>query len=429
MAQVAGTFHYPPPMSGGFPVAGQPPLAADQAQFYAQTQKFLQQLMHTSRSAPEKPMSAIVSTPPSKTHNRSTPRTKQTPAQMVPNVKLNPPAPPPPPNRYAIRVRRGESALLQPVVVGKRKRRGFAETDSEDESYSDDSDSEGPKVRRSRRNPPGVNAVAPAEASALPGLQGGDTVKATQSNIKQTKHDYGGLWRGKSHVATMPEVLVPIRLNIDMDGFLLRDTFTWNLNEPSITPNSFAEYLCEDLSLPTAVYVPQITTSIRDQIEEYRSFYLDSDFPVAEDNRTVIKLDLHVGEVHLRDRFEWDLASPMTPEEFARLLVADLGLGGEFATIIAHSIREQLHTTRTALLEDETALSGGIRRGLRDEREASNWCPSLSKVDEEELERIAQQRERNVRANNYQSMNCELGVAAIAMYVCYGAVLRPVDRN
>ena len=30
--------------------------------------------------------------------------------------------------------------------------------------------------------------------------------------------------------ASMPEVLVPIRLDIDIDGQKLRDTFTWNKN-------------------------------------------------------------------------------------------------------------------------------------------------------------------------------------------------------
>lgn len=30
--------------------------------------------------------------------------------------------------------------------------------------------------------------------------------------------------------ATQPEVLVPIRLDIDIDGQKLRETFTWNKN-------------------------------------------------------------------------------------------------------------------------------------------------------------------------------------------------------
>ena len=43
------------------------------------------------------------------------------------------------------------------------------------------------------------------------------------------------------------------------------------------------------------------------------------------------------------DQFEWDLSNPLnSPEVFARQLCADLGLGGEFATTIAYSIRGQL---------------------------------------------------------------------------------------
>ena len=35
---------------------------------------------------------------------------------------------------------------------------------------------------------------------------------------------------GLCEAATLPEVLVPIRLDIDIDGQKLRDTFTWNKN-------------------------------------------------------------------------------------------------------------------------------------------------------------------------------------------------------
>jgi len=43
------------------------------------------------------------------------------------------------------------------------------------------------------------------------------------------------------------------------------------------------------------------------------------------------------------DRFTWDPNSPLnSPEAFAHMLCADLGLGGEFPTLVAHSIREQI---------------------------------------------------------------------------------------
>jgi SWI/SNF-related matrix-associated actin-dependent regulator of chromatin subfamily B protein 1 len=43
------------------------------------------------------------------------------------------------------------------------------------------------------------------------------------------------------------------------------------------------------------------------------------------------KVDILVGTHNLSDSFEWDLASPVTPEEFAALHCKELGLGGEFA--------------------------------------------------------------------------------------------------
>ena len=56
-----------------------------------------------------------------------------------------------------------------------------------------------------------------------------------------------------------------------------------------------------------------------------------------------LQLNIHVGNISLVDQFEWDLSNPLnSPEQFAQELCADLGLGGEFATTIAYSIRGQL---------------------------------------------------------------------------------------
>lgn len=43
--------------------------------------------------------------------------------------------------------------------------------------------------------------------------------------------------------AAMPEVLVPIRLDIDIDGQKLRDTFTWNKN------GEYLLYICTTVVL------------------------------------------------------------------------------------------------------------------------------------------------------------------------------------
>jgi len=68
-----------------------------------------------------------------------------------------------------------------------------------------------------------------------------------------------------------------------------------------------------------------------------------------------LQLDLSVGKLNLRDRFEWDLNSrDVTPEMFAKQLAADLGVGGEFITEIANSVREQiLFHKQKKLMEEE----------------------------------------------------------------------------
>jgi SNF5 / SMARCB1 / INI1 len=54
-----------------------------------------------------------------------------------------------------------------------------------------------------------------------------------------------------------------------------------------------------------------------------------------------------VGNILLNDQFEWPLfSSDTSPEEFSRLLCADLGIAGEFVPFIAHAIRDQVCNAR-----------------------------------------------------------------------------------
>ena len=56
-----------------------------------------------------------------------------------------------------------------------------------------------------------------------------------------------------------------------------------------------------------------------------------------------LQLNIHVGNISLADQFEWDMSEKEnSAEEFATKLCAELGLGGEFVTTIAYSIRGQL---------------------------------------------------------------------------------------
>jgi SWI/SNF-related matrix-associated actin-dependent regulator of chromatin subfamily B protein 1 len=101
------------------------------------------------------------------------------------------------------------------------------------------------------------------------------------------------------------EDLVPIRLDIEIDGQKLRDTFTWNRNgiidiikinfqnlgfilyiEQLITPEMFAEILCDDLDLNTIAFVPAIAQAIRQQLEAHHNDFLGEN----NDQRVMIKV-------------------------------------------------------------------------------------------------------------------------------------------
>lgn len=77
------------------------------------------------------------------------------------------------------------------------------------------------------------------------------------------------LWR----IASMPEDLVPIRLDLEFDGIKLRDIFTWSLSEFLYIPNScamIARGICEDLNLPLELFLKPISDSISEQTEDFR---------------------------------------------------------------------------------------------------------------------------------------------------------------
>ena len=57
--------------------------------------------------------------------------------------------------------------------------------------------------------------------------------------------------------------------------------------ESLISPEQFAEILCDDLELPGTAFVPAISSSIRQQCEQYSSDMIPED---EEDRRVIIKV-------------------------------------------------------------------------------------------------------------------------------------------
>ncbi|XP_072356505.1 SWI/SNF-related matrix-associated actin-dependent regulator of chromatin subfamily B member 1-like [Scyliorhinus torazame] len=194
--------------------------------------------------------------------------------------------------------------------------------------------------------------------------------------------------------AAQPELLVPIRLDMEIDGQKLRDTFTWNMNEKLISPEMFAEILCDDLDLNPLNFVPAVASAIRQQVESYP---MDSILEDQTDQRVIIKLNTHVGNILLVDQFEWDMSErDNSPEKFALKLCSELGLGGEFVTTIAYSIRGQLswHQRTYAFSENPLPI---VESALRNTTDADQWCPLLETLTDAEMEKKIRDQDRNTR--------------------------------
>ncbi|KAG9069740.1 Chromatin structure remodeling complex protein sfh1 [Linnemannia hyalina] len=296
---------------------------------------------------------------------------------------------------YASRIREASNALVLPPALGRRAKR--AAVASLMESDEDDWDFEDGASARSAPN----KVLRQLEKERLEKEK-----KVWVKRPRKTRHIYNSQ-KDLDAVADQDAILVPIRLDIDMDEIRLRDTFTWNVNEQLMTPEKFAEILCEDLELNQAKFVPEIAQSLRNQIAEFE--------PVAEvqvpteGSRVTIQLDIHVGGINLRDRFEWDVGSDLTPEEFAKQLAADLGVGGEFVSMIAHEIHEQLFRFKQDRLLDRGFDAEPLYSGFRPSDEGDNWSPALETLAPEEYEKILEANDRIIRRDTSRYGNRRRG--------------------
>jgi SWI/SNF-related matrix-associated actin-dependent regulator of chromatin subfamily B protein 1 len=215
-------------------------------------------------------------------------------------------------------------------------------------------------------------------------------------------------------MANVEDHIIPIRLDIELDHFRLKDTFMWNVSDTVITPELFASSICDDFGVNLHIFGPKVVAAINERVAEYRDQIAPIEqpgpslrgkvdpegddagkallvvfrraqesheteaSPVSDDIRTdpgideddrvkvvsfdnegdltslerpmsvdelekmhenkdldeelrlLIKIEILVGNQNLTDTFEWDLNSPVTPEEFAYSYCTELGLSGEF---------------------------------------------------------------------------------------------------
>ncbi|XP_009353450.1 chromatin structure-remodeling complex protein BSH isoform X1 [Pyrus x bretschneideri] len=187
--------------------------------------------------------------------------------------------------------------------------------------------------------------------------------------------------------------LVPIRLDLDIDGQRFKDCFTWNPSDPDSEIVVFAKRTAKDLKLPPG-FITGIASAIQSQIVEFRSFEGQDMYTV--ERIVPIKLDLRVNRTVIRDQFLWVsfkeffcyliISMPCSynvglymfngfqdlnnfesdPEEFAKTFCADLGIQDpEVGPAIAFSIREQLYeiVVQSVASVRETRINKKGRRG------------------------------------------------------------------
>ena len=142
--------------------------------------------------------------------------------------------------------------------------------------------------------------------------------------------------------------------------------------------------------------------------------------------RILIQLDISVDAINLQDQFEWDLADPQnSPEDFAAIYCADLGLPGEFRTSMAHLIREQLDAHARSLSsiryirgdqivhEDlKTAFQPALVEIVRS-ADIENWTPHLERLGLIELEHREKERERQSRRQKRGARNNRRNVVTL----------------
>lgn len=101
--------------------------------------------------------------------------------------------------------------------------------------------------------------------------------------------------------------------------------------------------------------------------------------------------------MYLKDQFEWPLfSSQTTPEDFTRIMCADLGIGGEFIPTIAHAIREQVCHARLNY-DDAIGAPELLERPLRPSQVEDEWEPEVRVLTELEIEKIMKEKERSTR--------------------------------
>lgn len=301
---------------------------------------------------------------------------------------------------------RDNSLLLNIAPTGRQAKR-IAQQINYSEDYTDDFDFEdSPTSTFGTKGNAGTQSTTSAQKYSA--ARKTPVIKSFEDEQKIT--DLG----------SKSDVLVPIKLSLENSNSThkLADFFMWNLTESLVTPSEFAEILCGDLELPSTMSL-QIAESIIQQIEEY-SYASNLQLPNNNPCNVIIDLSVNLNKQLFQDRFEWDLnQKEITPEEFALIIVSDLGLSLEFKPAISHALHEIILRAKKEIIDGtfnneihNLHLVRGIifENGIRVFTETSvqngndHWEPLVETLTSSEIERRENERIRNLRRLKRENM-------------------------
>lgn len=200
--------------------------------------------------------------------------------------------------------------------------------------------------------------------------------------------------RAPSSAAAPPlDTLIPIRIDVTVDNHHIQENVSWNPREKHLTPKAFAAMLCSDLNAPATAQA-----AIVEQMEEQIGAHV---VPVIRtESRHIVRLDVRIGRVVVRDQFEWDLSEGLnSADAFSERLCADLGLNTEHVPTVAHAVRQQL----VELAEFEDKRQGGPVLSednvVRPLFNSEAWQPSVECLTVDEQEKLERKERREARLN------------------------------
>ncbi|KAJ1564393.1 SWI/SNF chromatin-remodeling complex subunit, partial [Nowakowskiella sp. JEL0078] len=267
-----------------------------------------------------------------------------------------------------------------------------------------------------------------------------DPLLVYSDDIRRGKNGQNFTFNEASKFADSDEKLVPIRLDLEIDGHKVRDNFLWNSNEMNIKPEDFAQILCEDMKITGLAFQElkiAIAQSIREQIDDYNSHaasaleipshilaqgFEENDNKIRDGSelRISIKIDILLKNVHFLDQFEWDInCHRNSPELFAEEIVNELSLDPEFKSMISHSIREQIfiyskslvlieHNFENSDVDDEELNSAFLQavvseNVIRDPNTSIYFAPFVQELLDEEVNNVEKDRDRDIRRKRRQT--------------------------